>query len=78
MNENCNSKSFNWISYFLSYTFIFHKHSYFISSGLKIIGHGNTDSNLESHYLFFRSVQTGTGTLLVSDPVGTGSKAAGS
>jgi hypothetical protein len=32
----------------LSYTFIFHKQFYFVVSGLKIIGHGNPDNNLES------------------------------
>jgi hypothetical protein len=29
-------------------TFIFLKHFYFVISGLKIIGHGNPDNNLES------------------------------
>jgi hypothetical protein len=32
----------------LSYTFIFHKQFCFVVSGLKIIGHGNPDHNLES------------------------------
>jgi hypothetical protein len=32
----------------LSYTFIFRKQFYFVVSGLKIIGHGNPDNNLES------------------------------
>jgi hypothetical protein len=32
----------------VSYTFIFRKQFYFVISGLKIIGHGNPDSNLES------------------------------
>jgi hypothetical protein len=32
----------------LSYTFIFRKQFYFVISGLKIIGHGNPDNNLES------------------------------
>jgi hypothetical protein len=30
------------------YTFIFHKQFYFIISGVKNIGHGNPDNNLES------------------------------
>jgi hypothetical protein len=33
---------------FLSYTFIFHKQFYFVVFGLKIVGHGNPDNNLES------------------------------
>jgi hypothetical protein len=33
----------------LSYTFIFHTQFYFVVSGLKIIGHGNPDSDFESH-----------------------------
>jgi hypothetical protein len=32
---------------FLSYIFIFRKQFYTIAFGLKIIGHGNPDSNLE-------------------------------
>jgi hypothetical protein len=32
----------------LSYTFIYRKQFYFVVSGLKIIGHGNPDNNLES------------------------------
>jgi len=32
----------------LSYIFIFRKQFYFGISGLKIIGHGNPDNNLES------------------------------
>jgi hypothetical protein len=35
----------------LSFTFIFRKKFYSIISGLKIIGHGNPDNNLESHYI---------------------------
>jgi len=31
-----------------SYTFIFRKQFYSVVSGLKIIGHGNPDNNLES------------------------------
>jgi hypothetical protein len=34
---------------FFSYIFIFRKQFYFVTSGLKIIDHGNTDNNLESH-----------------------------
>jgi hypothetical protein len=34
---------------FLSYTSIFRKQFYSVLSDLKIIGHGNPDSNLESH-----------------------------
>jgi hypothetical protein len=33
---------------FVTYVFIFHKQFYFVVSGLKIIGHGNPDKNLES------------------------------
>jgi hypothetical protein len=33
----------------ISYTFIFRKQFYFVVSGLKIIGQGNPDNNLESH-----------------------------
>jgi hypothetical protein len=36
----------------MSYTFIFRKQFYFVISGLKIIGHGNHDNNLESHCIF--------------------------
>jgi hypothetical protein len=32
----------------LSYTFVFRKLCYIIICGLKTIGHGNTDNNLES------------------------------
>jgi hypothetical protein len=35
---------FDW----LSYTFFFRKQFYFVVSGLKIVGHGNPDNNLES------------------------------
>jgi hypothetical protein len=47
-------KSFIWqpvlapLMSWLGYTFIFRKQFYFVVSGLEIIGHGNTDSNLES------------------------------
>jgi hypothetical protein len=37
----------------LSYTFIFHKQFYFVVSGLKIIGHGNPDNNLESPCILY-------------------------
>jgi hypothetical protein len=33
----------------LNYSFIFRNQFYFIVSGLKIIGHGNTGNNLELH-----------------------------
>jgi hypothetical protein len=33
---------------FLSYAFIFRQQFYFILPGLKIIGHGNPNNNLES------------------------------
>jgi hypothetical protein len=36
----------------LSYTFIFRKQFYFLISGLKIIGHGNPDNNLESPCIY--------------------------
>jgi hypothetical protein len=32
----------------LSYTLIFRKQFYFVVSGLKMIGHGNSDNNFES------------------------------
>jgi hypothetical protein len=35
---------------FLSYIFIFRKRFYFVFSGLKLIGQGNPDNNLESPY----------------------------
>jgi hypothetical protein len=31
--------------------FIFRKQFYFVVSGLKIIGHGNPDNNLETSYI---------------------------
>jgi hypothetical protein len=37
---------------FFNHTFIFRKQFYFIFSILKIIGHGNPDSNLESLCVF--------------------------
>jgi hypothetical protein len=37
------------IETFVSYSFIFSKQFYFVFSGLKIIGDGNPDNNLESH-----------------------------
>jgi hypothetical protein len=33
----------------LIYTFLLRKQFYFVVSGLKFTGHGNTDNNLESH-----------------------------
>jgi hypothetical protein len=35
----------------MSYTFIFHQQYYFVISGLKIIGHGNPDNNIESFWI---------------------------
>jgi hypothetical protein len=31
--------------------FLIHKQFYFVTSNLKIIGHGNPDNNLESHFI---------------------------
>jgi hypothetical protein len=38
----------------LSYTFIFRKQFYFVVPGLKFIGHGNPDNNLESPCIMVR------------------------
>jgi hypothetical protein len=37
---------------YMSYTFMFRKHFYFVTSCLKIIDHGNRDNNLKSHVDF--------------------------
>jgi hypothetical protein len=42
----------------LSYTFIFRKQFYFVVSGLKIIGHGNPDNNLESPCSYTEPIRT--------------------
>jgi hypothetical protein len=39
---------------FLSYIFIFRKQFNFIPFGLKIIGHENTDNNLESPCILYK------------------------
>jgi hypothetical protein len=38
---------------FLTYIFLFRKQFYFVISGLKIIGHGNSDNNLASYWITF-------------------------
>jgi hypothetical protein len=39
----------------LRYTFIRSEQFYFVFSGFKIIGHGNPDNNLESHFKLIRN-----------------------
>jgi hypothetical protein len=45
----------------MSYTFIFRKQFDFVFSGLKIIGHGNPDNNLESHC----SINTSSSSIII-------------
>jgi hypothetical protein len=55
---------------FLSYVFIFCKPFYSVSSGLKIIGHGNPENNLESHCIIYYIKKTVCVWLFVTDILG--------